>query len=246
MILLEVTGLIILTSGFISTKIRCYLIKFLPQGGRQIAATNSRASSGLGGKLPPRSRGSVNKSIFPARKTTCNARQPWTDVVEVVNTDILIIGGGPAGLAAAIATRPRGCNVTVADGIVPPADKACGEGLMPDALAALSELGVSIGAADSFPIGAQLNWGQVDLEAVRCGWIIGADGENSRVRKWAGLDVRVRESPPLWVSPALQDQTLDGPYGTLLGTRLPGLRHARDTRLGLCGGHLAEFAVSLG
>jgi effector-binding domain-containing protein len=53
-ILLEVTGLTILTSGFISTKIRCYLIKFLPQGGRQIAATNARASSGPGGKLPPR------------------------------------------------------------------------------------------------------------------------------------------------------------------------------------------------
>jgi flavin-dependent dehydrogenase len=152
----------------------------------------------------------------------------------VANTDILIIGGGPAGLAAAIATRRKGFNVTVADGIVPPADKACGEGLMPDALAALSELGVSLSAADSFPfrgirfldrgtavdasfprgygrgvrrttlhrmmieqaeaVGVQLCWGaKVDLDAARCGWIIGADGENSLVRKWAGLDVRVRD-----------------------------------------------------
>jgi hypothetical protein len=50
-ILLEVTGLTILTSGFISTKIRCYLIKFLPQGGRQIAATNARASSETGWQI---------------------------------------------------------------------------------------------------------------------------------------------------------------------------------------------------
>jgi flavin-dependent dehydrogenase len=105
---------------------------------------------------------------------------------------------------------------------------------MPDALAALSELGVSISATDSFPfrgirfldrcttvdasfptgygrgvrrttlhrrmieqaeaLGVQLHWGaKVDLDAMRCGWIIGADGENSLVRKWAGLDVRVRD-----------------------------------------------------
>ncbi len=69
----------------------------------------------------------------------------------MVKTDIFIVGGGPAGLAAAIAARRKGCNVTVADRIVPPADKACGEGLMPDAVAALSNLGVLISAADSFP-----------------------------------------------------------------------------------------------
>ncbi len=151
-----------------------------------------------------------------------------------MNTDIFVIGGGPAGLAAAIATRRRGFNVTVADAIIPPADKACGEGLMPDALAALSTLGVSISAADSFPfrgirfldrgravaasfpsgcgrgvrrttlhrmmiekaeaVGVKLRWGtQVDCEALRCGWIIAADGENSLARKWAGLDVRLRD-----------------------------------------------------
>src|SRR5690348_2066351 len=57
---------------------------------------------------------------------------------------VLVIGGGPAGLAAAIAARKRGFSVTVADGSKPPIDKACGEGLLPGTLAALRELGVSI------------------------------------------------------------------------------------------------------
>ena len=58
--------------------------------------------------------------------------------------DVFVIGGGPAGLAAAIAARQRGMSVAVADGTEPPIDKACGEGLMPETIAALSELGVEI------------------------------------------------------------------------------------------------------
>ena len=42
------------------------------------------------------------------------------------------------GLATAIALRGRGFSVTVADPAQPPIDKACGEGLMPDALASLA------------------------------------------------------------------------------------------------------------
>jgi len=62
--------------------------------------------------------------------------------------DVLVIGGGPAGLAAAIAARKKGFDVTVADGAKPPIDKACGEGLMPGALEALRELGVAISPGD--------------------------------------------------------------------------------------------------
>jgi menaquinone-9 beta-reductase len=58
--------------------------------------------------------------------------------------DVFVVGGGPAGLAAAIAARQRGMSVIVADGSEPPIDKACGEGLMPEAIAALGELGVKI------------------------------------------------------------------------------------------------------
>ena len=63
-------------------------------------------------------------------------------------TDVLVIGGGPAGLAAAIAARMKGFDVTVVDGAKPPIDKACGEGLMPSTLSALRALGVAIGPAD--------------------------------------------------------------------------------------------------
>ena len=65
--------------------------------------------------------------------------------------DVLVVGGGPAGLAAAIAARRKGLSVTVVDAAVPPIDKACGEGLMPDALRALAELGVEIPAGLGAP-----------------------------------------------------------------------------------------------
>ena len=66
-------------------------------------------------------------------------------------TDVFVIGGGPAGLAAAIAARRKGFEVTLADGARPPIDKACGEGLMPDGLAALASLGITIDSADAHP-----------------------------------------------------------------------------------------------
>jgi flavin-dependent dehydrogenase len=63
-------------------------------------------------------------------------------------TDVFVVGGGPAGLAAAIAARTRGFRVIVADGAKPPITKACGEGLLPDALKALGELGVPLHETD--------------------------------------------------------------------------------------------------
>jgi menaquinone-9 beta-reductase len=63
-------------------------------------------------------------------------------------TDVIVIGGGPAGLAAAIALRAKGLQVTVVDGAQPPIDKPCGEGLLPDALASLGQLGIIVPASD--------------------------------------------------------------------------------------------------
>lgn len=149
------------------------------------------------------------------------------------------------GLASAIALRSRGFSVTVADAALPPIDKACGEGLMPDALESLARLGVVLRPEHCFPFrgirflgggdrvdasfpngtgvgirrthlhqalmdraheaGATLLWGTavrgltasgvaLDGAAVDCRWVIGADGENSRVRRWAGLETTRRQS----------------------------------------------------
>ena len=67
------------------------------------------------------------------------------------STDVFVVGGGPAGLATAIAMRRRGLSVVVADGAVPPIDKPCGEGLMPDGLDALHGLGVTIPESEAYP-----------------------------------------------------------------------------------------------
>lgn len=155
-------------------------------------------------------------------------------------TDLFVVGGGPAGLATAIAARQCGFGVVVADGARPPIDKACGEGFLPDGMAALQRLGIQIPASETwafrgirfwssdrsadavFPesscglairrialhrvmverakqLGAHLLWGTpvtgISAEGVRLNdcfvrarWIVGADGANSRVRRWAGLD----------------------------------------------------------
>lgn len=66
------------------------------------------------------------------------------------STDVLIVGGGPAGLATAIAARQKGFRVTVADAASPPVDKACGEGVMPAGREALARLGIEPAPRDRF------------------------------------------------------------------------------------------------
>ncbi|BBZ21711.1 NAD(P)/FAD-dependent oxidoreductase [Mycolicibacter hiberniae] len=58
------------------------------------------------------------------------------------DTDLLIVGGGPGGLATALCARQQGLSVIVADPRASPIDKACGEGLMPGGLEVLTSLGV--------------------------------------------------------------------------------------------------------
>ena len=57
--------------------------------------------------------------------------------------DVLVVGGGPVGLAAAIACTRAGLTVTVAEPRGAPLDKACGEGVMPAAVRRLAALGVT-------------------------------------------------------------------------------------------------------
>jgi menaquinone-9 beta-reductase len=79
---------------------------------------------------------------------------------------VFVVGGGPAGLAAALAARQRGFEMTVADGCTPPIDKPCGEGLMPDGIEALEQLGVSMVEARAHPFrGIRFVSGQLSAEA---------------------------------------------------------------------------------
>ena len=75
-----------------------------------------------------------------------------TPEATTVSSDVFVVGGGPAGLACAIACALRGLQVVVADGMRPPIDKACGEGLLPDALKALEALGLDFMGTEWAPI----------------------------------------------------------------------------------------------
>jgi 2-polyprenyl-6-methoxyphenol hydroxylase-like FAD-dependent oxidoreductase len=152
---------------------------------------------------------------------------------------VCIVGGGPVGLAAGIALRRDDYDVTVIDCAIPPVDKACGEGLMPDSLAALAQLGVEIPDGTGLPfrgirfadrhssvcadfpngigrglrrtvlheilihqatrLGVSFLWGAkhvrltqggiaVDGDFIRGHLILGADGQNSQIRRQAALD----------------------------------------------------------
>ena len=57
--------------------------------------------------------------------------------------DVLVVGGGPIGLATAIRCALAGLSVTVAEPRSAPVDKACGEGVMPSAVRRLAALGVT-------------------------------------------------------------------------------------------------------
>ena len=177
---------------------------------------------------------------------------PNRNVPAIAATEVMIVGGGPAGLAAAIALRQRGIDCTVVEARPAGIDKACGEGLMPDSRETLAQLGISLTAADGHPFhgirfansahrvdacfpsgtgigvrrphlhalltaraeqtGARILWNSrvqlpegtpapigtyrsalVNGQPLRFRWLIGADGQSSTVRRWAGLDrARVR------------------------------------------------------
>jgi menaquinone-9 beta-reductase len=146
-------------------------------------------------------------------------------------SEVLVVGGGPAGLTAAIAMRLRGLAVTVIDAGRAPIDRACGEGILPAGVRTLRRLGVRISTDDGFTLrgirflsdgngleakfpsglgmglrrtrlhqiladraselGVRLLWDTPltdSFELRPYGWIVGADGQNSRVRRAAGLD----------------------------------------------------------
>ncbi|BBY28251.1 NAD(P)/FAD-dependent oxidoreductase [Mycolicibacterium sediminis] len=58
--------------------------------------------------------------------------------------DLLVVGGGPAGLATSLYAARAGLEVIVVEKRPGTLDKACGEGMMPHTLAHLDRLGVAV------------------------------------------------------------------------------------------------------
>jgi geranylgeranyl reductase family protein len=65
-----------------------------------------------------------------------------TAAAEPTETDVLVVGAGPAGSAAAAWAARGGADVVLADAAVFPRDKTCGDGLTPRAMAELELLGL--------------------------------------------------------------------------------------------------------
>ena len=70
------------------------------------------------------------------------------------STDVLVVGAGPAGSAAAAWAARYGLDVVLADKASFPRDKACGDGLTPRAIAELRHLGLG-----DWLRGRPANWG---------------------------------------------------------------------------------------
>jgi flavin-dependent dehydrogenase len=152
------------------------------------------------------------------------------------NNDVIVIGAGPAGIATAIAANQKGLRAIVFDARTPPIDKPCGEGLLPQGVAALRSLGIRLNSNNAVPFagirfasgefsayakfvdatgfalrrvrlhqllveraiqaGVIFHWGtrvtNIDSSYVTArdvripyAWLVGADGQNSAVRRWA-------------------------------------------------------------
>ncbi|WP_209379715.1 NAD(P)/FAD-dependent oxidoreductase [Pararoseomonas baculiformis] len=67
--------------------------------------------------------------------------------------DALVVGGGPAGAAAAITLARAGASVTLVEREARAREKVCGEFLGPDAAQALARLGLSLADLGAAPIG---------------------------------------------------------------------------------------------
>lgn len=131
-----------------------------------------------------------------------------------VDADLLVVGGGPAGLATALHARAQGLSVIVVDPRDSPIDKACGEGLMPGGLALLSALGVD-------PAGMPLR-GIAYVHGQRRAEARFRDGPGRGVRRTtlhAALAARAKQLDTEWVSAKVTTVTQDVDGVTAAGMR---------------------------
>ncbi|CAN5782037.1 NAD(P)/FAD-dependent oxidoreductase [soil metagenome] len=130
------------------------------------------------------------------------------------DVDLLIVGGGPGGLATALHARAQGLSVIVADPRDSPIDKACGEGLMPGGLAELAALGVD-------PVGMPLR-GIAYVAGERRAEARFRGGPGRGVRRTtlhAELAARAKEADTEWLSTKVTTVTQDADGVTAAGVR---------------------------
>jgi hypothetical protein len=130
------------------------------------------------------------------------------------DADLLIVGGGPAGLASAINARQQGLSVIVAEPRDTPIDKACGEGLMPGGLAALASLGVDPAGMPLRGI-AYLSEHRRAEAPFRCGPGRGV----RRTTLHAALASRAKEQDTEWISTRITSVDQDAHGVTAAGIR---------------------------
>lgn len=111
--------------------------------------------------------------------------------------DVVVVGGGPAGLAAAIVAAELGASVLVVEQRPFPPDKACGEGLLPPAVRALERLGVlpEIPAEERRAFGG-IRFVQGDGESITLPLLYGGLG----VRRTALVEAMARRAAQLGVT----------------------------------------------
>jgi flavin-dependent dehydrogenase len=130
------------------------------------------------------------------------------------DADILIVGGGPGGLATALHARAKGLSVIVAEPREGPIDKACGEGLMPGGLAELAALGVD-------PAGVPFR-GITYSDGKRRAQACFRDGMGRGIRRTtlhAALAARAKEVDTEWVSAKVVSVAQDADGVTAAGIR---------------------------
>ncbi|OBK36297.1 monooxygenase [Mycobacterium sp. 1245111.1] len=130
------------------------------------------------------------------------------------DADLLVVGGGPGGLATALHARRQGLSVIVAEPRDTPIDKACGEGLMPGGLAELATLGVD-------PIGMPLR-GIAYLNEHRRAEADFRNGSGRGVRRTtlhATLASRAKEQDTEWISARVTTVEQDAHGVTAAGVR---------------------------
>ncbi|MCV7259762.1 monooxygenase [Mycobacterium shimoidei] len=130
------------------------------------------------------------------------------------DADLLIVGGGPGGLATALHARRHGLSVIVAEPRPDPIDKACGEGLMPGGLAELASLGVDPAGVPFQGIAYLSGHHRVEARFRR-----GPGRGVRRTTLHAALAARAKQEDTEWVSTKVTDVAQDAAGVSAAGVR---------------------------